>query len=159
MSRNLLFYLMIPLLAFAALLQSTAFPRISFGGVKPDLVLILIIAGALIYDGSSSIGWAFVGGLALDIFSGGPLGASSLALMSTAFVIAIGTPGLSRYHLLVPLGSIFLGTLIYSFVYLTVLAALGRGLPLTETLEGIVLPALVYNTMVMLLLTPLLNRI
>jgi len=122
-------------------------------------VLIFVIAATLIFDGKASLIWAFIGGLILDIFSGGPLGASSLALMSAVLIIAIGTQSLSRYHLFVPLISIILATLIYSFIYLAVLAALGQGLPVTATIEGIILPALVYNTIVMLLLTPLLNRL
>ena len=57
MGRGSLYYLMIPLMALAALLQSTAFTRLTIGGVKPDLVLLLVVIGTLLYGpGSASCG-------------------------------------------------------------------------------------------------------
>ena len=89
----------------AGLLQSTAAARLEIRGVKPDLVLLLLVLGTLIYGSRSGLVWAFVGGIALDIFSGGPMGASSLALMAAVLVAGLGHRTLSRYNLLVPLGA------------------------------------------------------
>ena len=55
MNRGVLFYLMVPLLLFLALLQSTAAGRIQLGQVKPDLVLIMVIVGTLLYGGRSGV--------------------------------------------------------------------------------------------------------
>ena len=55
MNRGVLFYLMIPLLLLLALLQSTAAGRIQLGQVKPDLVLIMVIVGTLLYGGRSGV--------------------------------------------------------------------------------------------------------
>jgi rod shape-determining protein MreD len=164
MNRGVLFYLMVPLLLFLALLQSTAASRIQLGQVKPDLVLIMVIVGTLLYGGRSGVLWAFVGGLALDLFSNGPLGASSLALMAAALVASVGHRPLSRFNIFVPLSAAALGTLAYASVYLGILALLNsmqwfpRNLPFLEAMRYIVLPATLYNTAIMLLLLPLLNR-
>ena len=93
-------------MALAALLQSTALTRLAIGGVKPDLVLLLVIVGTLLYGARVGIVWAFVGGLFLDIFSGGPMGSSSLALMAAAAIAGVGHTTLSRFNVLVPLGAI-----------------------------------------------------
>jgi rod shape-determining protein MreD len=183
MSRTLLYYAMPILLVIASLLQSTAANRLEVRGVKPDLVLLLVIIGALIYGSRAALVWAFAGGLVLDLFSGGPLGSSSLALMAAALVVGIGHNTLSRYNLLVPLAAGAVGTWVYGASYLGILSfleALTRwqalagiefdlvqpdlALPLWSTLfwptmQIIVIPALFYNTVLLILLTPLLNRI
>jgi rod shape-determining protein MreD len=164
MNRGLLFYLMIPLLLLLALLQSTAAGRLQIGQVKPDLVLLMVIVGTLLYGGRAGVLWAFVGGVVLDLFSNGPLGASSLALMAAAFVASLGHRPLSRFNILVPLSAAALGTLTYAAVYLAILAVfnsmgwLVRPMPFVDAMQYIVLPATLYNTAIMLLLLPLLNR-
>jgi rod shape-determining protein MreD len=183
MNRRLFAYLMPVLLLVASILQSTAANRIEIRNVKPDLVLLLIVAAALIYGSQAAVGWAFLGGVALDLFSGGPLGSSSLALMAAALVVGVGRQTLSRFNVLVPLTATALATLVYGATYIALLAGL-EGLtswlsmqgftfdlvqpdlpaPLWSTLfwptmQVIVLPALFYNTALSVALIPLLNRV
>lgn len=164
MNRGLLYYLMAPLLLFLCLVQSTAAGRFTLFGVKPDLVLLLIVVGALLYGPRAAVVWAFIGGVGMDIFSGGPMGASSLALIAAALVASLGHRPLSRFNWLVPVGAALLGTLTYAAVYLGILAVLdgggwfARSVPLLDTLRAVVLPAALYNTVLMLLLLPWLNR-
>lgn len=164
-----------PLLLFiAALLQSTVAARLVVRGVKPDLVLIIVVIGSLIYGGKAGMLWAFLGGIGLDLFSGGPLGISSLGLMPAALVASLGHRVLSRYHLFVPLGASALGTLIYGLIYVGLLAFLREAsqtplfggitlptyqLPFWATLQDVIVPATVYNTTIVLFMIPFLNRI
>jgi rod shape-determining protein MreD len=165
MSRGILYYVMIPGLFVAALLQSTAANRIEIGGVKPDLVLLLVLIGTLIYGVRPGVIWAFVGGLGLDIFSGGPMGSSSLALMAASLVAGLGHRTLSRFNLLVPVGVTAVGTFVYAVVYLAILAGLEslnvahHALPLWSTVQYVVAPVLLYNMTIMVVLIPLLNRV
>lgn len=183
MKRGLFFYLLPPLVFVASLLQSTALNRLQVRGVKPDLVLLLVIIGTLIYGSRSGIVWAFLGGIGLDLFSGGPFGASSLALIAAAVVVGIGHNTLSRYNLLVPLGAAIIGTLVYGVGYITLLFAL-QGLTtlaalqefsfdlihpdlsfsswatlFRPTVQFVILPALFYNTALMLCAVPWINRV
>ena len=147
MNRGLLYYLMVPLLLFLCLVQSTAAGRFTVFGVKPDLVLLVIIVGALLYGPRASMLWAFIAGIGMDIFSGGPLGASSLALMAAALVASLGHRPLSRFNWLVPIGAALLGTLTYAVVYLAILTALNSGgwlersVPVFDTLRAVVVPS------------------
>jgi rod shape-determining protein MreD len=182
MNRGFLFYGMPVLLLIAALLQSTAANRILVRGVKPDLVLLLVLIGTLIYGSRSGIFWGFLGGIGLDLFSGGALGSSSLALIAASIAVGSGHRTLSRYNILVPITAIIVGTLVYGLVYLGVLIGLEGvtswsaqqdvalnflqpDLPIRlwitlawPTVEDIVLPTLFYNMALMLLFVPLLNR-
>ncbi len=165
MNRGVFYYVMIPLVMLAGLLQSTAANGIEIGGVKPDLVLLLIIAGTLIYGPRPGLMWAFIGGIALDIFSGGPMGASSLALMVAVLVAGLGHRRLSRYNLFVPLGATALGTAIYGLTYLAILAGLDAfdvvqyRVPFGDTLQYILVPVIAYNAAVMLVAMPFMNRL
>lgn len=164
-NRGALYYLMIPLLPAAALLQSTALARLEVRSVKPDLVLLLILVGALIYGSRTAVVWAFGGGLALDVFSGGPMGASSLALMAAALVAGIGHRTLSRFNIFVPLTAAVVGTLVYSFVYIGLLVVLSLlqvtdyRFPMWEVIQFTIIPAMLYNTTLLLVATPFLNRV
>jgi rod shape-determining protein MreD len=183
MNRGLLFYGMPLFLLFAALLQSTAANRMLVRGVKPDLVLLLVLIGTLIYGSRSGIFWGFLGGIGLDLFSGGALGSSSLALIAASIAVGSGHRTLSRYNILVPVAAIVVGTLVYGLVYLGLLIGLegitswsvqqGVALNILQpdlpapwwitlawpTLEAIILPTMVYNLALMLLFVPLLNRV
>lgn len=167
-------YAMPLILLLAALLQSTVATRLVIRGVKPDIVLILVVVSALIYGGKAGVLWAFFGGIGLDLFSGGPLGISSLGLMLAALLAGSGHRVLSRYHLLVPLSASALGTLIYGVVYIGLLALLREAaqtplfqglalpryeLPFWTTLQSVVVPATIYNTTIVFFITPLLNRV
>jgi rod shape-determining protein MreD len=174
--RDYVYYAMIPLLMAAAILQSTALGRIQVFNVKPDLALIMVICGTLVFGIRHSIVWAFAGGVAIDLFSGGPFGVSSLALMAAALVASPGHRTLSRFNLFVPLAAAALGTLAYGLTYMGLLALLNvtvtlpfftdygllatrSALPFLPTLQYVLLPGIAYNTLLMLLFTPLLNMV
>jgi rod shape-determining protein MreD len=168
MTRSQFIYYAMPLIVLImALLQATVATQLMVRGVKPDLVLLVVLLATLVYGGQGGLVWAFIGGIGLDLFSGGPFGASTL-------VAALGYRVLSRYHLLVPLGAAGLGTLIYGLVYIGLLGALHtaaqlpllagyaipqHNLPLWPTLQQVVIPAMFYNTTLMLFVMPLLNRV
>ncbi|MEJ5247414.1 rod shape-determining protein MreD [Caldilinea sp.] len=165
MNRGALYYLMVPLLLLLCLLQSTAAARMKIAGVKPELVLLMVVIGALVYGARPGVVWAFVAGVGMDIFSGGPFGASSLALMASALVAGLGHRPFSRFNIFVPLAATALGTLAYAGVYLTILTVLEVAgaptlrVPIDDAIRDIVLPVTLYNTAIMLLLLPLLNRL
>jgi rod shape-determining protein MreD len=156
---------MLPLIVAACLFQATAAARIKIYGVKPDLVLLLVVIGTLVYGGRVGLVWAFFGGLGLDIFSGGPMGSSSLALMAAALVAGVGHRTLSRYNVFVPVVTMVAATLAYAGAYLGILAVLQyldvthHQVPVFATIQNVVVPAVVYNTTLMVVLIPFLNRI
>ena len=156
---------MMPLIIAACLFQATAAARIKIYGVKPDLVLLLVVIGTLVYGGRAGLVWAFFGGLGLDIFSGGRMGSSSLALMAAVLVAGFGHRTLSRFNVFVPLVAMMAGTLVYAGAYLGILAVLQyldvthHQVPFQATMQSIVIPAIVYNTTIMVFLIPFLNRI
>lgn len=153
----------VPLLGILSMFQASLMGLFTIYGVKPELVLIVILAWSLTFGSSETLVWAFIGGIWLDIFSGGPMGASSIALMTASLVAGVGYRSLSRFNILVPLFVVIVGSLTFSFIYLGILelldatGLLSGSLDLVGAVENIVFPTMLYNTSIMLLIIPLLN--
>lgn len=66
----------------AAILESSVLTHLQVGSVRPDLVLAVGVAVAMVLGFESGMTWAFVGGLSLDLLlPGHVLGSSALALI------------------------------------------------------------------------------
>lgn len=70
-----------------ALIQEAALAPLSFIGARPDLVFLVVIAWGLLRGPAEGMVWAFIGGVVLDVFSGGPMGAITLPLLVVAFLV------------------------------------------------------------------------
>lgn len=117
----------IPLLTGLALAQTVWLSRVSLWGARPDLMLLTVLVWAVIRGMDEGMVWGLIGGLIVDLFSGGPLGATALALLAAAFLTGqpwgqgIGSP-IMRLLLLA-----FAAGLVYHLVLLAVLAWTGYG--------------------------------
>ena len=80
-------FLIILILLLAAVLQVTAVPFLSFKGVSPNLVLVIVLF-LVIFKGFKQV-WlgVLMAGLFLDFFSGLAFGLTSLSLIFTVFLI------------------------------------------------------------------------
>ena len=152
-------WLIVPFLGAAAVFQVVVVPKLAIRGVYPDLVLLLVIARSLIAGGRGAVFWGFVGGLWMDVLSGGAIGASSLALMATSFLTGIGHNAIFRRNSFVPLFAALSGTLVFSLIYLAILVGVGYRFPPGPLVMNLIVPATLYNGAAMFLATPILNRL
>lgn len=152
-------YAAVLLLTSAALLQSSLLPHLSWGGLKPDLVVMLVISWGLLRGVKEGLLWAFIGGLALDLLSTTPLGLSALILTLLILLTSPGQKSIYRTNILFPLASIFLATLGYNLALLLAWQLLGRPALWGETFLKVLLPTGFLNLLVMLPLYPLLSRL
>ena len=139
----------VPLLALAAVVQSTILSRYHFYGGTLDLVLVMVLGWTLTGDALGGLGWGFVGGLCLDLLSGGPLGAMPLSLTVLAYVTGLTEGRFWGSHLLLPLGIALLGTLGFHLMSLGLLALSGHVVDWGVSLTRIVLPSALINTLLM----------
>lgn len=144
-------YASILLLISVALIQSTVMPHLTLWGVKPDLMLLVVISWSLLRGAREGIVWGFIGGLCLDLFSGAPFGLSALALLIASFFSGLGEATIFRTHVLLPLAMVFLTSLIHDLIFLFTLGTLGWPVVWLDSFIRLVLPASLLNV----LLTPL----
>ena len=81
-------YLVLILIFFlAVIIQTSLLPFINIYGVKPNLVLILLLIWAIAKEFKNIWGLIILAGLFLDLFSGLFFGVSMLSLLVTFFFI------------------------------------------------------------------------
>jgi rod shape-determining protein MreD len=109
-----------------ALIQTTLLSRIKLWGARPDLMLLVVLVWAAVRGIDEGLVWGFIGGLLIDLFSGGPLAATALALLAAALIA--GQPlGLGIGSQVVRLLFLsFLGIVVYHLVLLIILGWTGH---------------------------------
>ena len=134
-----------PLLALVALLQVTVAPHITILGARPDLMLLTVVSWSLLRGTREGIAWGFVGGLCLDLFSGGPFGLSALVLIAVGIFASLGGMNIYRGHIFLPIITALAGTLIHGLFYLSLLHIMGRSIVWLDSLLRVTLPSTVFN--------------
>jgi rod shape-determining protein MreD len=140
----------LPLLALAAVVQATALARFPVFGGRPDLVLLLALSWTLIGEWQGGVMWGLMGGLSLDTLSGGPFGATAIGLIVVTFLAGFSEGRFWRSHVLLPLASALLGSVLYHLIVLGVNAATGYPVDWAYSLARLTLPAVLLNTVCML---------
>lgn len=103
------------------MIQTTWLSQVNLWGAQPSLMLLVVLVWTVVRGKDEGVMWAFVGGLIIDLLSGGPLAATALALIAGALMAGqsvgrgIGSPAV-RLMLLT-----LLGVLAYHLVLLIVL--------------------------------------
>jgi rod shape-determining protein MreD len=140
----------------ATLLQSTLSPYIKINGVHPDLVLVLVIGWTSLRGLGEGFGWALIGGLSLDLLSGGPFGLFTLAMLVAEFITSLFHGRLFGSSIILPLSLTFPLSILFNGLALLILNLLGRPVIWNEALSFILVPVALFNTAAMLIIFPLL---
>lgn len=142
-------YISALILVGGALLQSSLAPHLSVIGVKPGIVLTLVVSWSVIRGASEGVTWGFIGGLALDLLSGTPVGLSALTLMMVGFLINLGGISLFKSSLVFPLFAVFVASVLSDAVQLVLLQGFGWNLPWWEAMASVAVPAAILNAVLM----------
>lgn len=143
------YFVGLPLLVLAAVAQSTILSRYHFYGGTVDLVLLILLGWTLTGEALGGLGWGLVGGLCLDLISGGPLGAMALALTVIAYLAGLTEGRFWGSHLVLPLGIALAGTFGFHLISLAVFALSGYAIDWGASLARVVLPSALLNTLLM----------
>lgn len=147
----------IPLLALAAVLHASLLALLFPLGGAPNLLYLLVVAWAVNADLRSSILWAMIGGVLLDLLSALPLGTSALGLVMVVAVIKALNRRARRAGILL-IALFTLGASPFFEVYRIVIVDILEATGLLPTDTGFtpswvtdfttaVLPTLVYNAL------------
>jgi rod shape-determining protein MreD len=137
----------IPLLAGAALLQTVTLSHVDLGGGRPDLVLLLALVWAFMEGSDRGALWGFLGGLMLGLLSGGPLGATALALLVGCFVTGQRWGQGLGIELVRLLLLAFAGALTYHLVLLAALALTGHAVAWMPWILRVAIPSALLNAL------------
>lgn len=136
----------LPLLIVSVMLEGSLLPQLRVQGGQPDLVLLIVISWSLLSRNVEGLAWAFAGGLLLDLFSGAPLGVSSVGLVMAAYVAGLGKGQVTYKNVVLPPVMALVGTAIFHVTTLVLLVALGLYPPTwADSLRYVTLPSAVFN--------------
>ena len=140
-----------------ALIQASIGPFLTVLGVQADLVLVAVIGWTLLRGPGEGLAWAIIGGVALDLLSGGPFGATTIALIVTSLLASLGYGRVFGGQLVIPLAITFPLSLLYYVVYALLLSVLSHPVDWLLALSAVILPASLLNIAAMFLVFPLLR--
>ena len=140
----------------AALLQAVVGGSIGVAGAYPNLPALAAGSWAVATGAREALWWGFVGGLAFDLLSGGPLGAFTVALLPAVLLAGMGERSSAQpIPVIAGAVSVGVGALIAQALYLAILSFLGRSVgPAPAVVAGTVGVAL-YTGALALVVYPL----
>ena len=101
-------------------------PILQVSGVRPNILLVVVVLVTARRGLGTGIGWAFVAGLVANLMTRAPLGSIPLAMLAVALVVAATEQLLGRLWILVPIVAAMVGSVIADGVELGVLRLLDR---------------------------------
>ena len=144
----------------AALLQGSVIPFLTIGGARPNLPLLVAASWSLAAGAGEAVWWAFLGGLAADLLSGGPLGAFALALLPPVALVGLGERSVARPRA-VATGAALIGLAGFAagLLYVGALVLAGQPLPAPGVLAAETAGGAIYTGALATLTYPLARRL
>ena len=139
----------------AALLQGTVAPLIVIGGARPSLPILVAGSWAVAAGAHEAVWWAFLGGLASDLLSGGPLGAFALASLPPVAAIGVRERGSTRpTPIVVAALLVGLAALVAALLYLGILVATAQPVLSLPLAAGTAVASAIYTGLLALVIYP-----
>ncbi|TMF23985.1 MAG: rod shape-determining protein MreD [Chloroflexi bacterium] len=145
--------ILIPLAA--ALMQGTVVPLVAIGDARPSLPILVAGSWAVAAGAREAVWWAFLGGLATDLLSGGPLGAFALASLPPVAAIGVRDRGLQRATPVL-VGALLVGiaALFALLLYVGIVVAAGQPIASVPLAVGAAAGSAVYTGVLALAIYP-----
>ena len=139
----------------AALLQGSVVPFVSIAGARPNLPVLAAASWSVAAGAREAVWWAFVGGLAADLLSGGPVGALALASLVPVAAVGLGESTLRPRSIVGGAVLVGVATLGAGLLYLLILFVVGRPLSDPVVLAGGAAAGAIYNGVLAIATYPL----
>ncbi|MCM1134675.1 MAG: rod shape-determining protein MreD [Clostridium sp.] len=153
------FLVSVLLIVICFLLQTTFFQGLAFGGIVPNLLIILTSSFGFMRGEKTGLVTGFFCGLLADIFFGNVLGLNAMIYMYIGY-----TNG--KFHQIffpddikLPLFLILVSDMAYGFLYYVTLFLMRGRFHISYYFMHIILPEAVYTILITLLLYPLVLKI
>ncbi len=138
------------------LLQSTLFQAIAFNDIVPDLLIIVTASYGFMEGDRKGLLVGFFCGFLCDIFFGDVIGFHALLMMLIGFLNGKFSGGFYPDDIKLPLGLIVMSDLTYCLACYVFQFLLRGRLNFPHYFTSIILPEVVYTTLVTVVLYPLL---
>ena len=158
MKRNIILFFII-LCGFV--FQTTLFQALSFGGISPNILIIITVSYGFMYGKKCGMVTGFLCGLLMDIFYGDVLGFYALVYLYIGAANGVFHSIFYQDDIKLPLVLILASDFVYSFTCYVLLYLLRSRFDIIFYLKHVILPDVVYTIFVTVFIYPcilLLNR-
>ena len=135
-------------------LQTTVFKGIAFGGIVPNLMIILTASFGLMRGERTGLMFGFFCGLLSDIFFGSVIGLNAMIYMYIGYANGKFNRIFFPENIKLPMVLILVSDLVYGFAYYVILFLMRGRFHFTYYFIHIILPETVYTILVTLILYP-----
>lgn len=141
------FILYLLLLGVIIILQSTVLETVAIAGIKPDLVMLIVILNGFLIGTREGAFLGFTGGIVEDLFSGSYIGLNALAKMTAGYLA--GAAGERLYRENIPIATIvtFITSLAGLMVNYLLLLYLDIAITPVHALFRVALPGAAYTAL------------
>lgn len=139
----------------AALLQAAVVPFVAIGDARPNLVILVAASWSVAAGAREAVWWAFVGGIAADLLSGGPLGAGALSALVPVAAVGLGDTQLRPRSVLAGAALVGIASFGAEAIYLVILQVAGVALGNVTALGTSALFTAVYDGVLAIATYPL----
>lgn len=143
----------------AVTLQVAIAPQMAVFGVVPNFVFLVVVTLALVEGPVAGSVAGFAGGLLFDLLGASVVGPYALVFCIVGYLAGLLHANMFAEGWLLPVSVVFLASFGAELAYGVLMAILDVGLPFWSALVRIMLPGAVYNTVLAVLLYPLMTRV
>lgn len=154
-------YSLYTMLIAAFLIQLLLLDRIKIAGVKPDLLVLLVVFFAIFFGPDTGAEAGFISGLFKDTYSLDIFGMNIILLSLTGLITGMLSPKLFRESKLTQCLLVFVSSAVYMIIHYFASSFISKiaYVNLPEYLYGLILPSSFYTAMLSALLFPTLINI
>ncbi|VBB07864.1 cell shape-determining protein mred [Lucifera butyrica] len=127
------------------ILQATIIPLLDIQGVRPDILLILVVSCGLLSGKEYGVGIGFFSGLLQDLASGNIFGLNILSKMATGYLFGMAERKVFKENILLPVLGVFAATIVNNLLMILLLFILRLKVDITNVLFRNMLLAAGYN--------------
>lgn len=151
MKRNIILFFVI---LFGFVLQTTLFQALSFGGISPNILIIITVSYGFMHGKKCGMVVGFFCGLLMDIFYGSVLGFYALVYLYIGAANGVFHSIFYQDDIKLPLVLILASDFVYSFTCYVLLYLLRRRFDFIFYMKNIIIPEIVYTIFVTVFIYP-----
>ncbi|SCL84114.1 rod shape-determining protein MreD [Sporanaerobacter sp. PP17-6a] len=143
--RNLRWLIILCIVIFNFILQSTVIPHIAVLGVVPNTALIIVVSLAILNGKREGAVVGIIAGFLQDIFFSPVLGVNALIYFLIGYFIGIMETKIYKDSLIAPFIFISLGTVIYHLLYFIIMYFLSMNSYFYDLIRNVIIIEIIYN--------------
>ncbi|SFB67889.1 rod shape-determining protein MreD [Butyrivibrio sp. YAB3001] len=142
------------LLLVSFILQTTVFRRIDFGGITPNLLLIVVVSSAFIKGDKTGLLVGFFSGILVDIFFGSYLGFFALIYMYLGFIVGKFHEVFFSQNIAIPIFFITITDFVYGFICYVLMFLFRTRFNIGYYMMSVIVPEMVYTALIAIFYYP-----